>query len=51
VKWVVSQLADNLVFNREYDLAHEGLGGFALDMSWFKNDVIGVIYQFAHPNI
>ena len=46
VNWLVSKLGDNVVFNEIYNLGHLGFT-LAKDMTWFKNDVVKTINEYA----
>lgn len=43
---LVSMLGSNVVFNQEYPLGHLSFA-LAKDMTWFTNDVVNVIGQYA----
>lgn len=47
VAWLATQLSeDTLVFNQQYPLGHLSFG-IAKDMSWFSDDVMSLIAEYA----
>jgi len=46
VDWLSSQLGQNVIYNRTFNLGHLSFT-LANDMSWFSKDVIDIIAQYA----